>query len=450
LKVEFFVKARLSLSSVAGRSLLLFCGLAARFLARRIHEWPYKPVGKRGENIRKKLETGKITHWQKAAKSENKRKERKERIQQAFSNAANVEVIPATAPDPASDGVILRVAAYCRVSTYEEAQAGSFELQVQRYREFIEQNPKWEMAGIYADEGVSATSMRKRVDFLRMIEDCRLGKIDLIVTKSVSRFARNTSDCLDVVRQLKTLRPPVGVFFETENLNTANSDNEFTLGVMSLVAQGESEQKSAAVRWAIVERFKKGIPIIPTHNLLGFDKNSLGDVVIAEEEANVVSRIFNSYMDGVSTREIAQSLTDDCIPTVTGNPVWKSSGVRNILRNEKYCGDVLMQKTFTVDCFTHKKMKNTGQRPQYRLRDAIPAIIPRERWMAVQELLKVRRLPKKKAPKPDIGVFVSRVKTGALRGFVYINPRWRKKETDQVLEKLTNEGNKKNVRYDEI
>ena len=152
--------------------------------------------------------------------------------------------------------------------------------------------------------------MHKRIDFLRMIEDCYAGKIDLIITKSVSRFARNTSDCLDVVRQLKLLSPPIGVLFESENLNTLESKNEFTLGVMSLVAQGESEQKSSAITWSIIERFKKGIPIISTHNLLGYDKNHLGQLVIVKEEANIIRYIYDSYMDGSNTREIAQSLTE--------------------------------------------------------------------------------------------------------------------------------------------
>ncbi len=394
-----------------------------------------------GGYIGKKLEAGEITYWKKSAQTESKRQKKKERIQQAFSNAASVEVIPATESNLNDDDAILRVAAYCRVSTYEEAQAGSFELQVQHYKEMIEENPKWELAGIYADEGVSATSMRRRVQFLRMIEDCRSGKIDLIITKGVNRFARNTRDCLDVVRQLKMLSPPVGVLFETESLNTLESKNEFTLGVMSLVAQGESEQKSAAITWSIIERFKKGIPIISTHNLLGFDKDSFGQVVIVEEEANIIRYIYDSYMDGSNAREIAQSLTDARIPTVLGNPVWKSSTILRILKNEKYCGDVLMQKTFTVDCFTHKKMRNTGQRPQYLLKGGIPAIIPKDRWLAVQKLLKERRFSKKLTAKPEVGVFVRRVKTGALQGFVYINPSWSKKEVGQVLEKLSQERN---------
>ena len=303
----------------------------------------------------------------------------------------------------------------------------------------INENPNWELAGVYADEGVSATLMHRRVNFLHMIEDCRAGKIDLVITKSVSRFARNTRDCLDVVRQLKMLNPPVGVFFEAENLNTLESKNEFTLGVMSLVAQGESEQKSAAITWSIIERFKKGIPIISTHNLLGFDKNHHGQIIIVEEEANVIRYIYGSYIDGANTREIAQSLIDAHIPTVMGNSVWKSSNIIRILRNEKYCGDVLMQKTFTVDCFTHKKMKNTGQRPQYLLKGGIPAIIPKSRWVSVQRLLKERRFSKTQVEKSKFGVFISRVKVSALRGFIYINSNWSKKETDLVLKKMKEE-----------
>ena len=394
---------------------------------------------KGGGIIGKKLETGKITKWKKIANSENKRQEKKERIQKAFANVASVEVIPATVANASDDTTILRVAAYCRVSTYEEAQAGSFELQVQYYRELIENNPKWELAGIYSDEGVSATSMHKRIDFLRMIEDCYAGKIDFIITKSVSRFTRNTRDCLDVVRQLKLLNPPIGILFETEGLNTLESKNEFTLGVMSLVAQGDSEQKSAAITWSIIERFKKGIPIISTHNLLGYDKNHLGKIVIVEEEAEIIRYIYDSYMDGSNTREIAQSLTEANIPTVIGKPVWRRSSIIRILRNEKYCGDVLMQKTFTVDCFSHKRMKNTGQRPQYLLKGGIPAIIPKNIWLVVQTLLKERRSSKSLTEKPNVGVFISRVKTDALRGYVYINPNWSKNQIDFVLKKLAEE-----------
>ncbi len=309
----------------------------------------------------------------------------------------------------------------------------------------IENNSNWKLAGIYADEGVSGTSTKGRVNFLRMLDDCYSGNIDLILTKSVSRFARNTRDCLDVVRQLKSLNPPVGIIFETENIHTLESKNEFTLGVISLIAQGESEQKSAAITWSIIERFKKGIPIISTHNLLGFDKDQFGQVIIAEEEAEIVRYIYDSYIEGSNVHEIAESLTHAHIPTVTGHSIWNGSSVLRILQNEKYCGDVLMQKTFTVDCFTHKKKKNTGQRPQYLLKDGIPVIIPKTRWRIAQNLHKKRCSSKKGIQKPDISIFISRVKKGMLYGFIHINPNWSKKEVLQVIEKLSKERNKSNV-----
>lgn len=374
--------------------------------------------------------------WQKTQKTRERRQEKKDHIAKAFAGDREVEVIPAKEKDPSQKNAVQRVAAYCRVSTYEESQAGSFELQVQHYREMIARNPMWEMVDIYSDEGISGTSMARRVGFQRMIEDCQLGKIDLIVTKSVSRFSRNLLDCVEVIRRLKALDPPVGVFFENEGLNTAESKNEFTLGVMSLVAQGESEAKSAAITWSIMQRFEKGIPIIPTHNLLGFDKDPYGKVIIVEEEAFIIRFIYESYVNGSNAREIAAALNDARIPTVTGKSEWKSSGIYRILRNEKYCGDVLMQKTFTVDCFTHKKKRNTGQRPQYRLRNAIPAIIPRKRWEKVQEYLKQRRYSSRAVEKPETGIYISRVKTGALRGFININQHWRKKDIDEVLKKL--------------
>jgi len=334
----------------------------------------------------------------------------------------------------------LRVAAYCRVSTYEDSQSGSFELQLQYYKELIEAKQEWELAGIYADEGVSGTSMKKRTEFLKMIEDCKGGKVDFIITKSVSRFTRNTRDCLDVVRQLKSLNPPVGVLFETENLNTLESKNEFTLGVMSLVAQGESEQKSAAIIWSIIERFKKGIPIISTHNLLGYDKDKFGNMIIVEEEAEVVKYIYKCYMDGYNAQEIANSLTESHIPTSTGRSVWSSSSVLNILRNEKYCGDVLMQKTYTVDCFTHKTVKNTGQKAQYRLNDHHSPIIPREQWLNVQEQLQFRRT-KKKSEKELINnkLYLTKVKSGALKGFILLDPKWRKSDIARFFEKIKKE-----------
>ncbi|MBV4420183.1 recombinase family protein [Clostridium tyrobutyricum] len=375
-----------------------------------------------------------LRKWKKAEKVKSRREKEKRKIREAFSNTSTVEVIPAKTEEMKEKMRRTRVAAYCRVSTYEDAQAGSFELQVQYFKETIEKNPNYELVKIYADEGVSGTSMKKRVKFQEMIQDCRLGKIDLILTKSVSRFARNTRDCLEIIRELKALNPPVGVYFEAENLNTIESKNEFTLGVMSLVAQGESEQKSASIIWSVIERFKRGIPIISTHNLLGYDKDRYGKMVIDEEEAEVIRYIYGCYKDGQSVREIAENLTEQHIPTVNGGTVWSSSTIRNILKNEKYCGDVLMQKTFTVDCFSHKVVKNKGQKPQYRLRDHHPPIIPREEWNNIQKLLlKPRHKSKIKGKRLVKKIIVTKIKSGKLKGFVVINPKWNDKEIDQFF-----------------
>lgn len=270
-----------------------------------------------------------------------------------------------------------------------------------------------------------------------MIDACKAGKIDLIVTKSVSRFARNTRDCLQVIRQLKLLNPPVGVFFETENLNTLEAKNEFTLGVMSLVAQGESEQKSAAIKWAFVERAKKGIPCFSTHHLLGYDKDALGTVVIVEEEAEIVHYIYDSYMEGATTREIALALTEARVPTVTGKERWSPSAVLNILRNEKYCGDCLMQKTFTVDCFSHKSKKNRGEVAQYYLANTHIPIIPREQWEQAQHQVS-HRLGVKVARDMTLEqkFHITRIKAGILKGFVVIDPKWNSWEVGEFLKKL--------------
>lgn len=354
-----------------------------------------------------------------------------------YQNKREVEFIPATVDSASSSKNILRVAAYCRVSTLEDAQAGSFERQIQHFEELIDKREDWEKVEIYADEGASGTNMKNRPQFLRMIEDCKAGKIDLIATKSVSRFARNIRDCLEVARILKALSPPVGIFFEDINLNTIEAKNEFTLGVMSLVAQGESEQKSAAIKWSIVERFKNGVPIIPTNNLLGYDKNHIGQIVIVPEEAEVIKYIFGSYMEGQSTRDIAEALTKAQVPTVRGNCIWRSQSIRNILKNEKYCGDVLMQKTYTVDCFSHKKRINHGEVPQYRLRNHHIAIIPREDWDHVQELLKMpRRKSKGSQKKLEKRFRVQKIKNGRLKGFYVLDPSWRTKEINQFFAML--------------
>ena len=391
----------------------------------------------------KKMQVQQTGKWNKAAKAEKKREREKERIRSAFEDRRDVEFIPATIVSDSSDKPKMRVAAYCRVSTLEDAQAGSFELQIQHFQQMIAANDRWEDVGIYADEGKSGTNMKRRPQFQKMIQDCRDGKIDLILTKSVSRFARNTMDCLRVVRELKALNPPVGVYFEDVSLNTAEAKNEFTLGVMSLVAQGESEAKSAAITWSVIERFKNGIPIVSTTYLLGYDKDKFGKLVIVEEEAEVVRYIFNSFLEGQSVREIAESLTEAKIPTVKGKEIWSSGTVRNMLRNEKYCGDVLMQKTYTVDCFSHKSVRNRGQKPQYRLTNNHPAIVSREDWMQVQTLLQQPRRRSNAKQKPIEEKFrVTRIKNGRLKGYVVLDTRWRTSDVDKLFDWLAKNSRK--------
>lgn len=391
----------------------------------------------------KKMQVQQTGKWNKAAKAEKKREQEKKRIRSAFEDRRDVEFIPATVVSDSADKPKLRVAAYCRVSTLEDAQAGSFELQIQHFQQMIAANERWEEVGIYADEGKSGTNMKRRPQFQKMIQDCRDGKIDLILTKSVSRFARNTMDCLRVVRELKALNPPVGVYFEDVSLNTVEAKNEFTLGVMSLVAQGESEAKSAAITWSVIERFKNGIPIVSTTYLLGYDKDSLGKLIIVEEEAEVVRYIYNSYLEGQSIREIAESLTEAKIPTVKGKEIWSSGTVRNMLRNEKYCGDVLMQKTYTVDCFSHKSVRNRGQKPQYRLTNNHPAIIPRDDWMHVQEMLQQPRRKSSVPQKPIEEKFrVTRIKNGRLKGFIVLDTRWRSSDVDKLFDWLSKNSRK--------
>jgi len=388
--------------------------------------------------VPKKMKVQETGQWSKSTKLEKRREEERRKIRAAFEDKRAVEYIPAKIQTNQDNKPALRVAAYCRVSTLEDAQAGSFELQIQHFQQMIKDNPSWEEVGIYADEGKSGTNMKNRPQFQKMIEDCKEGKIDLILTKSVSRFARNTMDCLRVVRELKSLSPPVGIYFEDVSLNTVEAKNEFTLGVMSLVAQGESEAKSAAITWSIIERFKNGIPILPTTFLLGYDKDRYGKLVIVEEEAEVVRYIYSCFLDGQTTREIAESLTESHIPTVKGKDVWNSGTVRNILRNEKYCGDVLMQKSFTLDCFSHKTVKNRGERPQYRLKNNHPAIIRRDAWEKAQEMLLHPRRKGNGKSIPIIEKFrVSHVKNGRLKGFIVLDPRWRQNDIDKLFESMT-------------
>lgn len=359
--------------------------------------------------------------------------EKGNRIIEAFENRREVEIIPAKAEKFKRRKK--KVAAYCRVSTYAESQTESFELQKQAYAERIRAKPEWEFAGIYADQGVSGTTLNRRKNFIKMIDDCKAGKIDLILVKSISRFSRNQLDFISTYRELKALSNPVGIFIEDMGLNTLDTTSEMILGMLSVVAQGESEQKSAAITWSIIERFKKGIPIVPTHNLLGYSKDRFGSIIIEENEATIVRFIFESFIKGIRAVDIAEMLKASKVVTVTGNENWTSSAVYRILRNEKYMGDVLMQKTYTVDCFSHKSKKNNGERPMYLLKNGIPAIVSRNDWERVQELLKN---PGKGHSKKQVNVkkpenFVATIKSGIFKNFIVIDSKWTKQQIEKIF-----------------
>ena len=259
----------------------------------------------------------------------------------------------------------LKVAAYCRVSTDSEEQASSYEVQVAHYTQFIQKNPEWELAGIYADDGITGTNTKKREEFNRMIEECMAGKIDMIITKSISRFARNTLDCLKYIRQLKDKN--IAVFFEKENINTMDSKGEIMLTIMASLAQQESQSLSQNVKLGIQYRYQQGEVQVNHKRFLGYTKDENKQLVIEPEGAKVVKRIYREYLEGASLLQIARGLEADGILTAAGKAKWRPETLKKILQNEKYIGDALLQKTYTVDFLSKKRVKNNGIVPQYYL-----------------------------------------------------------------------------------
>lgn len=310
-----------------------------------------------------------------------------------------------------------RVAVYARVSTDDPRQTSSYELQKNHYHDVISKSPNWKLVQIYADEGISGTSLQHRDQFKLMIEDCKQGNIDLIVTKSVSRFARNVVDCIGYVRELLALPHPVGVFFETERLNTFDPKSEMVLSFMATLAQEESHTKSEIMNASIEMRFRRGIFLTPI--LLGYDHDEDGNLVINEEEAKIVKLIFMMYLNGCTCQEIADTLTELGCMTKKGNTVWSPGSILQILQNERHCGDVLAHKTYTPNYLNHKSKKNMQNRPQYRKRNHHEAIISRDDFIAVQRLISNAKYGNK-GLLPELKV----IPEGVLKGFVSINPRW--------------------------
>ena len=302
---------------------------------------------------------------------------------------ATVTVIPAIKKNrtTVNETIVshLKVAAYARVSTDQDEQLTSYEAQVEYYTDYIKRNPNWQFVGIFSDEGITGTNTKKRNGFNRMIELALSGKIDLILTKSISRFARNTVDTLQTVRKLKA--SGVEVIFEKENLHTFDPKCEIMLTIMSSLAQEESRSISENVRWGKQKSMQDGKINLSYSHFLGYKKGKNGRPEIVEEEAVIVRRIYQLFLDGKGMREIARTLTDDSIPTPFHKKNWHCSTIRSILTNEKYKGDALLQKYYVADYLTKECRKNKGEKKQYYIKDSHPAIIDEATFDRVQELL---------------------------------------------------------------
>lgn len=274
------------------------------------------------------------------------------------------------------------MAAYCRVSTDQEEQLLSYENQVRFYTESINSNPEYECAGIYADEGISGTNTKKRDEFNRMILDCRAGKIDRIITKSISRFARNTLDCLNYVRELKGLG--IGVTFEKEAIDTLDAKGEVLLTILSSLAQDESRNISENSTWGIRKRFEIGQHKMSTKRFLGYDADENGKLIVNKQQAKIVKRIFMEFLWGKTTDYIKRIFEREGVKNWDGGTNWQSTTIASMLENEKYKGDTLLQKSYTVDFLTKKRVQNEGEVQQYYIEDDHEAIIEPWIWECVQ------------------------------------------------------------------
>lgn len=308
----------------------------------------------------------------------------------------------------------LKVAAYCRVSTEREEQESSYDVQVAHYKEYISSRSDWELAGIYADDGISGTNTKKRDQFNRMIDDCMSGKIDMVLTKSISRFARNTVDCLKIIRKLKEKRIPV--MFEKENINTLDAKGEVLLTIMASLAQQESESLSKNVTMGLQFRYQQGYVMVNHNRFLGYTRSEKnGVLVIVPEEAEIVRRIYREFLEGKSILRIARALTAEGIKNGAGNTRWWDSNIHQILTNEKYMGDALLQKTYTADILDKVRKKNRGEIPQYYVEGSQEAIIPKKLFAMVQQEL-ARRSAMTHDSKGKQRVYSSKY---ALSGLVY-------------------------------
>ena len=347
-------------------------------------------------------------------------KNEKDKIRARYQgvNPDELDIIPAIPKENFfEDSSPKRIAIYARVSTDDVRQTSSYELQKSHYMEMVGHHPNWNLVDIYADEGISGTSLKRRDAFNKMIDDCKNGKIDLIVTKSVSRFARNVVDCIGSVRELAAMRPAVGVYFEMESIYTLNDNSEMALSFISTLAQEESHIKSRVANDSIEKRFRRGIFLTPV--LLGYDHDDDGNLIINKDESKIVQLIFFMYLYGYTCRQIAETLTSLGRRSKKGNTVWSPSSILQILQNERHCGDILARKTWTPSYLDHLSRKNKNDHNQYRKKDNHEPIVSRDDFIAVQRLISNAKYGNK-GILPELKV----VAEGALRGFVSINSHW--------------------------
>lgn len=359
---------------------------------------------------------------------DQRRKEQISQRVQAKIDPDRYEYYPAQkAADFYDAGIHQRVAIYARVSTDNVDQYHSFALQKKYYEDFVHRHPNWTLVKIYADQGISGTSLAHRDAFNQMLADCKAGKIDLILTKSVSRFARNVVLCISLVRELAEHSPPIGVFFESEAIFSLNDDSQLALSFLATMAEEESHTRSRSMESSLRMRLDNGIPLTP--RLLGYSHDANKRLVINPEEAPTVKLAFYMYLYGYTTQQIADTFIALGRRSYLGNIKWTSNSIVDILRNERHCGDVLTRKTYTPDFRTHLAKKNRGQRPQSRYFDHHEAIVSRDDFNAVQRMLDNAKYGNRTLL-PELRV----IDQGVLKGFVVIHPRWASFKKQEYLE----------------
>lgn len=349
------------------------------------------------------------------------REAQKRRVRQRIQNqtqGGHYEYIPENrAVDYFSGDTPLRVAVYARVSTDNVQQTSSYELQKKYYEEFVRKHPNWNLVDLYSDEGVSGTTDRHRDGFNRMLADCRAGKIDLVITKSVSRFARNLVLCISIVLELENLSPPVGVLFESENIFSLNKEKSMSLSFFAMLAEEESSIRSRSMETSLRMRLDHGLPLTP--ELLGYRHDEDGNLVVNPAEAPTVKLAFFMYLYGYSTRQIADTFNTLGRRSYLGNVKWTAGGIVGVLRNERHCGEVHTRKTFTPNFRDHRSVKNRGERPRSKYREHHEPIVSPADFTAVQRMLDNAKFHGH-GFLPQLRV----VDSGLLKGFVVIHPRW--------------------------